>query len=195
MGERRSLSLAVRDWLRKPTGDGGLGLDRGVCDVMLDGRPPAVCGDWFYAIHQGARRNQQLAGGMLRSLDLTVTVTARTPQPFDRLGTDLVDRVLDGLDERVDLLVANIFRNQWAIMNLANTYLGAPSTAYVWTEALYPASDGAPEPVRADWFNAVEGWPSKQPAGYQNQASYCGLKSVVQLTGAMRGQRQEDMGP
>lgn len=112
MSARRSLTLAIRDQLKDSTANGGLGLTVQTCEVQFDGRPPPLCGQWFYAVHQNPRTNQLLTGDQ-STFGAQVTISARSEQPFDRLGTDQVELV-NGLDDRADAVWNAIFAHQWS---------------------------------------------------------------------------------
>lgn len=203
MSARRSLTTAVRDFLRSSPTVGGLGLDTSLVEVMGDGSPAPSAGQWFYAVHQGPRSNQLLTGEG-SSFGVSITISARTEAPFDRIGTDQID-VMSGLDDRGEDVWNAVFAGQWrgdgfGIMNRANAILQTAfpgGTPYLWTEALYPSNMGVPEPIGPTWWNAEEdSYQAMSRAGKSigttGMARYCGFRMVISLTGAMRFQELGD---
>lgn len=206
----RSLTLAVRDYLcrDKPpsgtytyAGGYGLGLTKTRdCDVTFDGRPHPGCGKLFFAVHHGRRQNNLLTGDE-SSFGVNVTISARANEPFDRIGTHLIDWA-DGVMAWANRVWSCIFANQWGssplgVMNLANTYLPGWSTSdtYGWTEALYPVLINEAQPVRADWFSASEEQPQNRARiPSSGTMPYAGLAVTVQFVGAKRLQRLDDLG-
>jgi hypothetical protein len=197
MSARRALTTAVRDHLRQSVVDGGLAIPAHSCDVMFDGRPPANCGKWFYAIYQGPRSNRWLSGDQ-SEFGVNITITARANEPFDRIGTALVDWAT-GLDDRADAVWQNIFSHQWTgattgIMNRANTLLTGWPDTYGFTEALYPTNMSNAQPVREDWFSATDRQQHKLGGSWNDRMPFCGLTITIQLMGAVRLQNNSDAG-
>lgn len=192
MSARRSLTTAVRDQLRDTVLNGGLAIPASDCDVMGDGRPAPNCGKWFYAVHQGSRSNQWLLGDE-STFGVNVTISGRANEPFDRIGTNLVD-LLNGLDDKADAVWTCIFAHQWTgqipgtvgVMTRANTILSAPESSYGWTEALYPTSMTEPQPVTPDWFSASEAQQHKKQAAWGEKMPFVGLRITINFMGAKR---------
>lgn len=197
MSARRALALGFREFLRSPLNVGGLAIATTDCDVMADGRPRPDCGDWFYAIHGGLRANQ-LQTGDESYFTLYCTISARTEQPFDRVGPNIL-QVADGLDDRADDVWNAIFRYQWTPltgpMTLANRFMypdSVPST-YLFVQSLYPVSCSNPEPVVESWFNATS--QQQHRSGQSNTgepAPFVGFKTVLTFQGAVIMQELDD---
>lgn len=148
----RALLLAVQDQLRL-----ALGYTSAQCLVMLDGRPPPACGQFFVAVHGGGSQNQ--ARNCLDEIfSLTVTVTVRLPKaPFDRMGSDLVNLAATGLHARCDDVRRALHMN-YGVIDLANaTILAAAATdVYGFTQALEYQGGDAPGVVPGAWFHAKD---------------------------------------
>lgn len=207
MAGSRSLTLAVRDQLRATAHATnivgyGLGIASSDCDVTFDGRPNPDCGKLFFAVHHGRRTNQLLTGDE-SMFSVSVTISGRANEPFDRIGPNLLDWA-NGVMAWGDRVWACLFGNQWGVeatpgvMYRANRYL--PPSSYPWTEALYPTSMSEAQPVRPDWFSATEdqGQPSRGRGSIQpqrgNTVPFVGLTIRIELTGAKRIQRLDDIG-
>lgn len=155
---RRSLMLATRDLIRS-----GLNYADRECDVTFDGQPPPRAGKVFVAIHRGGRRST--ARDSIDELyELIVTITLRVNEPYDRLGTDLLEKAAQGMDDRGDALRAFLHMN-YDVMNRANTLLitaanitkppqGSPNV-YGFSEPLGFVSDDIPRLVAGNWFHAA----------------------------------------
>lgn len=153
---RRALMLATRDLLRS-----GLGYADRECDLAFDGHPAPRCGKVFLAVHRGGRRNN--ARDSIDELyDLIVTITIRVNEPYDRLGTDLIEKAAQGLDDRADAVRAFIHMN-YDIMNRANTELmrlaknTSTQNVYGFAEPLGFQSDDKPDIKAGEWFHAQAG--------------------------------------
>lgn len=159
---RAALALAVVEVLRDPVPDGA-GLDRNVCDYMIDGRPAPNCGDLFVAVHDSPRVDLQgdQENYVHDSMGVYVTVTARTSYvPFDATGRFSYARKNGGILDVVDRLRAVINAKRWDVVAKANAHLGAGKQPF--TKCVKAVSDDAPQPVGSDWFH---GEPSDQTAG------------------------------
>lgn len=181
---RRALHLAVRDQLRLAAPD-GLGLRPEECEVTVDGRPHARAGKRFVAVHPGPRTGgpQNRGGCVWYAFDFLVTLTLRVNEPLDRVGTALMDRGEDGLDDLADLVVARLTAAEIAVLTRANATLEATfnqeGTRRGMVEGYYFAGDDAAQWVGADWFHAEEG-------------EAVGLALPMRFTGAMRVQAIEN---
>ena len=153
--------LATRDQLKLAIGtypNGGLALGQKECEVMFDGEPPPRCGKRFFSVHRGGRENQAR-----HSLDelyaVFVTITLRVNEPFDALGTNLIEKAQQGMDDLVDS-VRDIVHMNYTLMAAANATILAVATAgnvplvYGFSEPLMFQGDDAPRIVGPDWFKA-----------------------------------------
>lgn len=196
MSARRALALAVRNQLRLAAPE-GLGFLAHECDVMFDGRPAPSCGKWFLAIHQGGRVNERETCLQDRHT-LLATLTMRVDEPFDRIGSELVEKEYDGFDVRMDAIRALIVRQQWSIMAAANVLLGNSAndpfgrTSPVvngFVEAIRPGEDGPAVAVNEDWFQA-----ERRPKVNYHLPPFVGIKATLTLVGALRIQTLSDAG-
>jgi hypothetical protein len=112
-------------------------MDASLCEIVGDpeGRPPARCGDWFLAIHQGNYRSV-----MKNALDeyygVLLTLTMRVTVPVDRIGDQLLAKKLASqpfpgstskfpaasFNQRANMLRA-VFHQNWVVIAAANDYL------------------------------------------------------------------------
>jgi IPT/TIG domain len=188
---------AVRDNFRAdPNGyPPGLGLSVVQCECMEDGHPPERCGEYFYSIHPGSRRNASNTNQDL-IYEIMVTISQRVNVAFDRIGTDML---LD-LQEGIEILGQNIAQYvhlNYNLMNMANaTILSlAAGTVYGFSEPLRFMGDDGAHLVGADWFDADPSDPvcgitialrfgearRLMPFGF-GQQSYQGLPSADSLS-------------
>ena len=86
-----ALLFAFRDAIRTLEG-----YDAAHCEVMADpdGRPPADCGDWFAAVHQGGDRQVSTGDHADDYYAVNVTLTMRVTVPVDRAGDQLLAKKL-----------------------------------------------------------------------------------------------------
>lgn len=170
---QRALELAVRDSIQT-TLFSGVTNPQTICDVMDDGEPSPRCGDWFYAVH-GESFNNGMQNTLDETYSVTVTVTGKIRQPFDRLGTDLVNKATTGLNDRVQAL--KYLHMNYTVMAAANATILAAATGdvYGFCEPLRLASGTLPaRVVGASWFKA------------DPTADLCGLVCDVRFVGARR---------
>ncbi len=178
---RRALLLATRDQLRT-----GLGLPTTkplLCEVMFDGEPPPGCGKTFYSVHRGPRDNS-----CRHSLDETyaanVTITMRVNEPYDRIGTDLMEKAATGMDLQADKVRSLIHMN-YTLMNAANAYIlsdyvaaGGAGVIYGFSEPLYFQGDGEPRIVGPDWFKADVTESTQAPIGIAQTLRFGGARRL-----------------
>ena len=129
-------------------------LNEGLCDVMVDGRPPTNAGEIFVAIHAGGFRG--LSTEILEcSHSLNVTLTFRCAKTgFDRVGMkNIVDQSL-GMGDFAQLIVEYIHLN-YQILHDANERI--VKTKNRWVEPLRFANSSPPRYVDGNWFHAKEG--------------------------------------
>lgn len=155
-----------------------------------------MCGKYFHSVFATARTNDWKSGDA-SMYGVTISVTARAEEPFDRIGTSLID-LANGLDDRAERIWTACFANQWSqmisgnvgVMSLANAYLDASGANYHWTEAAYPVMMTAPRPVRDDWFSASDRGYSKRERG--ETMPFVGVVVDVQFQAAARFMNNAD---
>ncbi len=154
----RGLLLAVRDRIRTEAP-----YEAAICDVTFDGRPHPSCGPLFVAIHKGTRGNRDSATGRValdQRYEVRVTVTMRQgPVPFDRLGTDLMIEVENGLETHVDRIIAVVQRDSYDYVlcrdaDAINASLNTDPPLR-FCESLKYMDDGPEREVGGSWFHAT----------------------------------------
>lgn len=153
---RRALLLAVRDDIRDV-----LKYAARDCDLTLPGgQPPPRCGKWFIGIWPGSRRNQGRTA-LDATYELTVTLTARVNEPFDRVAIDLLAKNETGFWDRSEAIAELIHKDCWDthVITRANAILkdDYPYTSNEpvgFRESLTFMSDSVPRLVGGDWFHA-----------------------------------------
>lgn len=180
----RALLTAVRDRIRSVCA-----YTERDCELTFDGQPHPRCGKVFVAIHKG-RRNASNKGTNRTALDqeheVHVTVTMRVNEPFDRLGTDLLLKASDGMQERVDAIVAAVHRDayDYVVSGVANTALGdaGGGAAPIGFRIGLAYVDDGPERIEGGrWFHA------------DPQANEAGIVTVIRFGGARRIQHFDAM--
>jgi hypothetical protein len=177
-----AILFACRDAIRSsPFGYGSASL----CEVMTDGHPPPVCGDWFAAVHQGASTSN-----MMNALDeyfgFNVTLTRRVTVAWDRFGNLVLASKLartlakeTGFNARAEQLRSFLHMN-WGILQDANTnlvnFLPNSNQVYGFCEPAHFAGMEQPQFVLADWFSAET----------PELASQLGIKAELRFEGARR---------
>lgn len=177
----RALLLAVRDRIRVQCG-----YEDAVCDVTFDGRPHPSCGPVFVAIHKGSRSNRDAGTGRValdQRYEVQVTVTMRQgPVPFDRLGTDLMIEAVDGLEPRVDAIIAAVQQDAYdhVIVRAANAMLASmePGPPLGFVLGLAYLSDGPEREVGGRWFHATG---REQAEGIATTIRFGGARRIQSL--------------
>jgi hypothetical protein len=150
--------LAVRDWLRRPTTEGGCGLSDTECDLSFDGSPPPVCGERFVAVHAGSWVGSGNRNCLEEVYGVQVTVTVRMGRaPRDRIGNLLVGPEGEALDRTLEAVRASLHadpRSEW-VRQRANEIIGVADNGFVETLAFL--GGGQPQAKGPEWFGAVVG--------------------------------------
>lgn len=160
-----ALLYAVRDGIRAAK----IGYGVAECELMDDGRPPARCGNFFAAIHDGATRSDK-DNQLDERYDFTVTLTMRITVPLDRVGDQQISRNTirtlarkQGFNAKVDQLRVLLHMN-WKMVCLtdqdppsANDNLKAWSTGtvYGFSEPMRFRGVEFPKLVSGEWFTAM----------------------------------------
>lgn len=142
---RKALLLAVRDELWEQ-----FGWTQKECQVAFNGQPPPRAGKVFVAVHRGPR---QSVSDLSLEEDYTVyvTVTARVNEPYDRIGTDLMEKATEGVDDLCDRIRALLHMKD-TVLDRANEALGV--TVNGFCEPLMFLGDEEPQLVGGAWFHA-----------------------------------------
>ncbi len=159
-----------------------LGYDATTCGRCFDGMPPPRSGLSFVAVWAGGRRTT--GKGRLTALDqymgVSVTVTIRTVQPFDRKV-----KHRDELEARMNAIVALVHRDSldFSIRNAANVLAGYRNPAsnvfdapVGFCEALGWESTEDVRTVDGSWFWAGAN-PSKE-SGITQTAHFRGARHI-----------------
>jgi hypothetical protein len=150
----------------------GYGWAEKTCRVMAEGRPPADCGEWFCAVHQGdLSPGQSTDNTQDEYLDFTLTLTRRVVVPLDRVG----DRELavnlarqpgpnrqPSFNARAGQLI-NLLRMDWVTIQVANNNLAswyADQVVYGFCEPARFGGMSAPRLDGPEWFGAGPGSPA-----------------------------------
>ena len=163
-----ALLYAVRDNIRS----GGLNYDHASCEIMDSGQPPARCGNFFAAVHDGMTRSD--ADNQLNELyEFAVTLTMRVTVALDRVGDQQLARNIarvplgerQGFYAKADRLRRLLHMN-WNVVvvtgrtpNSANDNLAAwaTGTIYGFCEPMRFLSMESPKLVGGEWFSAEPG--------------------------------------
>ena len=186
-----ALLYAARDWIRAAN----IGYGAAECDIMDDGRPPPVAGNWFVSIHGGKsspgpanERNYDA------NHEFCLTLTGRVTISLDRVGSQMIARNVSlvplaqrqGFNAKLDQLIGLIHSN-WAMVvkqdqapNSANDNIAAWATGavYGFTTPVKWQGHDFPTLVGSDWFGA------------EPDDDKFGLKAEVRFGGARRMQPQ-----
>ncbi len=170
-----ALLYAVRDTLRAVP----FQYDYATCDIMPDGKPPARCGNYFLAIHQGASRST--ADNYLdERFSFSLTLTMRVNSGVERVGDQLLARRLArqtardiGFNGRIEQLRA-LMHMAWDVLGIANTYLvqwagDEVSEVYGFCEAFRYRGEAQPSWCYGDWFT---GDPSSADLGLKAEMRF-----------------------
>lgn len=150
---RRALLLAVRDALQED-----VPFQAHECDLTLPGgQPPPACGKWFAGIWAGGSRCQSRVS-LDQVFDLTVTLTMRIEEPFDRIRERLVEQTL-GFHDLAEKIADIVHKDSWThhIQYRANRYLQdlyAGEEPLGFREGLGMLNDVVPRIVGGNWFHA-----------------------------------------
>lgn len=122
------------------------------------GQPPPRCGKVFACIHQGPYTD---SGGLMsinEAYGLTVTLTVRINEPFDRLGRDNLQKLTQGVNDRAAAIRLAV-HNSYEVLAIANTALWAATALPVggFIEPLWCESVDTPSVVGSDWFHSEKG--------------------------------------
>lgn len=180
--------MAIRDQLRLPVLSGGLNFSQYQCEVGLDGKPNTLGGQWYVAVHGGRENNSHLTC-MEDDFTCYVTLSMQCSVPFDRIGPDQLELLATGFDPRMDAIRACIMKNQWAIMALANTTLGASVNGFI--EALFVGPQEEPSAQGDSWFSTAP----QQKKTMAGVLPFVGFKATLTLPGAKRIQYIENASP
>lgn len=121
MSGQSALAKALVELLCQPR-PVGFGLSDGECDLCLDGRPPALAGEYFWGVHGGPLTLTGTTSYIANPV-LNVTLSARTKAvPFDKLGSGLYFAD-NGVLDRLEYFAAWCLSKQYDLMDRANELL------------------------------------------------------------------------
>jgi len=181
-----ALLYAVRDACRSRKGY----MDAAHCEIVADqdGQPPARCGDWFLAIHQGAYRSV-MDNALDEYFGFNVTLTMRSDVPVDRMGDQLLAKKIaaapgpggsPSFNQRANFLGAYLHMN-WSVIGNANNYLiqllPEAETVYGFSEPGRFKGMEVPMFVGGVWF-------ASEPGGDED---VLGLKATLRFEDCRRG--------
>ena len=142
----REYLIAVRDRVRSQRS-----YDYKTCELMFDGKPPPRCGEVFVSVCQASRSSSSDLA-LVEDSELLIVLTIRAERvPFDRWGTDLMNKATTGFNPRIDALRA-LCHMDYTAMNTANTALGGLVNG--WVSPLMYVGEGRPTVQGPDWFHA-----------------------------------------
>lgn len=161
-----ALLFAVRDAIRTRRGY----QDAAHCEIVADqeGSPPARCGDWFAAVHQGSYRSV-MDNALDEYFGFNVTLTMRSDVPVDRMGDQFLAKRIaaqpgpggsPSFNQRTNALAAFLHMN-WGVLGVANNYLieleQEAETVYGFSEPGRFRSGEVPVFVGGAWFSSEPG--------------------------------------
>lgn len=114
----RALILATLAQLRKPVVDGGLAYGDKDSGNTLNGRPNPNSGDWFVSVHRGGLSGEQDLS-LQEASSLKITISRRSNGFYDAIGPVLLEPS-EGLDDRMDAIIAMMTNYQDAVRTAAN---------------------------------------------------------------------------
>lgn len=181
-----ALANAVRDTLRETLPEKIPDLVGDAVQVMVDGEPDPVAGQWFVAISQGEWRDESHDRDLSERLGLEVTVTRRLGYaPEDRWGPETWASTRDGLYLACRTVLATVHLSETvrirANKELGLTYGGAGG----FVEALRFRSGGRPEKKGPDWFGAVEARDSRRKVANAGLACVLTFGDCLRVQGAV----------
>lgn len=153
---QRCLAVAVRNKIRDALelNDSPL-----VCEVMFDGMPQPMAGEWFYAVHPGEWTGTSEDADLQEQIGIYVTVTRRLGGvPQDRWGPEVWAKALDGLDVNLRKIVRAIHRS-YDVLNAANQLILDSDngvTQWGFVEPLSFLNGGNPTARMQEWFSAEQ---------------------------------------
>lgn len=159
----RALVYAVRDLLRAK-----FPFKEDMCDVMIDGMPPAYHGDRFVVIHgtQWTPGPFQPEQGLDEFLGFTVTITfAIGVAPQDERARELVYKECDGIEQWARRITELLTRYRWEIMCDANAKIreeicgcvpAVPEAQFI-SPAVWAGNDASPKFRGPDWLSSDPG--------------------------------------
>lgn len=168
MIETNALQVAAVEWIRNR-----LGLETGEIDIEHGGRPPAVAGLLFVAVHAGPWQSINDQGYVLdEDIGLSVTVSVKTGSLMtDRWGKPGYSDHGVGLDV-VATRVIGAVHLQYGLLNKANEQIVGDVNKYV--EPLRFRRAESPVERNAEWWSG-----SKTTA-----PGYVGMSRTLLFTGA-----------
>lgn len=156
------------------------------CGERFDGRPPAVAGELFIAVHPGEWRGVEIEG-IQESFGVEVTVTLRLGTvPDDRAGPELLNKARVGLNAWCERVRAALWFD-YTTLDAANATITDAANGFI--EPLRLRDGGRPTPRREDWFSGAA-HPYAKAGG---QPAYAGLSQTMVFYGAVRIQTIESM--
>lgn len=178
----RALETAVLTWLQKPVVDGGLGYNKTNSAIVgPDGRPHPRAGTWFVGVHSAYQRGRQ-EGSSEEEYGIDITVSRRLEAPFDRIGPEVKNHAVQGLNQHCEAIKAMMLRRQYSIIATANNIIGA-SSGFV-EPLFFIDGDARSVEVSADWYSAD---------GSEEGMNTVGLKRTMRFGGAVRIQALESV--
>jgi len=166
--ETSALQVAAVDWIR-----GRLGLEIGEIDVAHGGRPPAIAGLFFVAIHSGPWQSINDQGYLLdEDIGLQVTVSVKSGSlPTDRWGKPGYSDHGVGLDVLATRVIG-VVHLQYGLLNNANDQIEGDVNKYV--EPLRFRRADAPVERAAEWWSGSK----------TTHHGYVGMSRTLLFTGA-----------
>lgn len=148
------LLLATKDFILRNITFNNSEITENLCDVMTDGRPAPIAGEFFMSIHSGSIRNESME--ILNCLmGINVTLTYRIARvEEDRRGVEIVAKLDFGIEDMVWKIIRAIHNNQ-ELINNANSLITREVNKFV--EPLRFNVSSPPRIVGADWFHANKG--------------------------------------
>lgn len=175
----------------------GIGYDYASCDIMDDGRPPPVAGNFFAAVHGGRSRAGRANDNNLDELfGFSVTLSMRITVSPDRAGTQQIARDValelvrkQGFNARLEQLRALLHMNWKMVVMQGQDPASANDNLAAWAEGtvygfVEPARYGGMDQMRmvgAEWFG---GQPDDQDVGVACEMRFDGARRFQHITQA-----------
>ncbi len=157
-----------------------IGLDKTQIGIRLQGRPPATCGQYFYAIHPLSFSGESFDTTIQYRIAFGITVTMRTGHiPDDRMaGKAYLGE--DGLDSRCQRVIEILEFNRFSLLTEINNRFKAENE-YV-EPVQWESLEVPPRPVGPEWFSEDLNNADVRNFGIASQITFSGGVQYQTLT-------------
>jgi hypothetical protein len=163
-------------YLMKSLADGGCELEVDeVGPTDADGHPEPRAGYRYIGLYSGNTSSVQ-EGCLEEVYGLMITITVRINEPYDRVGLETILRETTGIDAISDQIRAMMVNQQYAILNEANSLIGASYNGFV--EPLFYRGNTNDQLVDASWFAARSNVKTFKGSGIVRRIKFDGARRI-----------------